>query len=110
MNPTAELEGWSEEDLAALLREDERPLKCDRCDGTGSYRYSDGQGGGYMPCEGYSWPGYGLMASRLAEARGKLAAAQKEIKVLKEESDLAFDAGYDAAQESVSEWLEAPEK
>ncbi len=37
-------------------------------------------------------------------------AAQKEIKVLKEEFDLAFDAGYDAAQESVSEWLEALEK
>ncbi len=79
MNPTAELEGWSEEDLSALLREDERPLKCDRCDGTGSYHYSDGQGGGYTePCESYSWPGYGLMASRLAEARGTLAEARAE--------------------------------
>ena len=80
---TAELKGWSEEDLAALLREDERPLKCDRCDGTGSYRYSDGRGGGYTePCESYSWPGYGLMASRLAEARGTIEAVRAALEAL----------------------------
>ena len=46
--------------------------------------------------------------ARVEELRIQLAKAQKEIKVLKEEFDFAFDAGYDAAQESVSEWLEAP--
>ena len=50
----------------------------------------------------------GYRDARVEELRIQLVTAQKEIKVLKEEADIVFDAGYEAAKESVSEWLEAP--
>ena len=46
-------------------------------------------------------------AKRIKELEAQLVEAQKEITQLREELDAAFEAGWQAAQESISEWLEA---
>ena len=58
-------------------------------------------------------------ARKLTEARAEYEILRKkktetntlrvnDILALQQERDAAFDAGYEAAKESVSEWLEAP--